>query len=262
MQTLFMSSRSDSWLTIQLSIGYRLRRASMLDAPEWLEVTAESAKKDPYVALIDIAITIPRLLERTDKLTRSRAAPEEWEQLVKDSQAVADRAFAWLANFENEGPLFDRVPVEQLEDFHQAYQDHTWDPVFIFKTFATYTTLINYWMAMLILRSNTFAIVRNVRQLEPRQLMMWDRELSSYAENICRGVPYGCRAQAGYSGRFGALTPLVVAKKYYEAKKATKEVAWCEKVYYGTQVPGLYSPPPMEPSEGVRALRQNSTRYL
>lgn len=240
-----------------------MRKGSMLDSPEWLEVTTKAAKADPYVALIDICIAIPRLLERTDKLTRTMASAEEFEKLIFDSQHVADRAFEWFAKYEEEGALFTRVPVDQVEGFLTIIDDIQYDPVFVFKTFSTFTTLINYWMAMLILRSNTFALVRKFRQLEPKQLMMWDRELSGYADSICRGVPYGCRPAAGYSGRFGTLTPLVVAKKYFEAKKATKEAAWCERVYFGTKIPGLYSPPvTMEPNKGVATLIQNSTRYL
>lgn len=245
-----------------------MRRASLLDAPEWLSVTTKAAKTDPYVALIDICISIPRLLERTDKLTKSGASPEEFETLMNESQLLADRAFAWHTKFESEnGPLFTRHPISSIEGFSSiSPDDETYDPVFIFKTFATFTTLINYWMAMLILRSNTFALVRKFRKLEPKQLMMWDRELAGYADSICRGVPYGSRPAAGYTGRFGTLTPLVVAKKYYDAKKAEKESKWCEKVYYGTRVEGLYAPPPlainMESNSGLANLVQNSTRYI
>jgi hypothetical protein len=115
----------------------------------------------------------------------------------------------------------------------------------------------------LILRSNTFGIVRKVRQLQPKELFQWDREMGGYADNICRAVPYGCRPSAGYSGRFGSLTPLIVAKKYYDAKKATKEAAWCEMVYYGTKVEGLYTPPvSMEPNPGLVNLVQKSSRYI
>jgi hypothetical protein len=234
----------------------------MLDSPEWLTVTIQSAKRDPYVALIDICIGIPRLLERTDKLARTAAAPEEFEKLIMDSQAIADRAFEWLAKNENTKILgFSKVPLDELEQ--RTIEDKLFDPVYQFHTFAAFTTLINYWMAMLILRSNTFGLVRKFRQLEPKQLMMWDREMSSYADHICRAVPYGCRPMAGYSGRFGTLTPLVVAKKYYETKGAKKEADWCEEVYYGTKVPGLYAPPvPMEPNKGLQNLVQNSTRYI
>ncbi|KAF2751442.1 hypothetical protein M011DRAFT_395178 [Sporormia fimetaria CBS 119925] len=244
-----------------LSIGYRMRKASILDTPEWLAVTAKSAKNDPYVSLIDIAISIPRLLERTDKLARAQAPPEDFEKLIYDSQIVADRAFEWLAKFETDGPLFWRVPIDDMEGFLKQFNDRTFDPVFQFKTFATFTTLINYWMAMLILRSNTFGLLRKFRKLEPKQLFLWDRELSGYADSICRTVPYGCRPSSGYCGRFGTLTPLVVAKKYYEAKKAEREIAWCDMVYFGKNVPGLYSPPP-ETNKGIVRHVQNSTRYI
>jgi hypothetical protein len=245
----------------------------MLDTPEWLQVTAKSAKTDPYVALIDIAIGIPRLLERTDRLTTTAAPPEEFDKLIYDSQHVADRAFDWFSKFQSNGPpLYTEVPITEVEGFKRYINNTLFDPVFIFRNFATFTTLINYWMAMLILRSNTFGLVRKFRQLEPKQLLMWDRELSVYADSICRSVSYGCRPSAGYGARFGTLTPLVVAKKYFEAKKAAREAAWCEKVYYGTQIQGVYTPPPTPPApveppvtldqnRGVGyALRQASTR--
>lgn len=240
-----------------------MRKASFLDSPEWLEVTTRAARVDPYVSLIDICISIPRLLERTDKLGRTGATPEEFEKVIFDSQLLADRAFEWLADFEKDGPQYTKTSPESIDGFIPIVDDITYDPVFRFKTFAAFTTLINYWMAMLILRSNAFGLVRKFRKLEPKQLFMWDRELSGYADSICRGVPYGCRRAAGYSGRFGTLTPLIVAKKYFEAKKATKEAAWCEKVYYGTKVPGLYSPPvPMDHNKGLANLVQNSSRYI
>jgi hypothetical protein len=235
----------------------------MLDTPEWLEVTKRAAKLDPYVALIDICIAIPRLLERTDQLTRTNAPPEEFEKLITDSQKVADNAFDWFAQFESSGPLYTKIPVEQSEGWVKRFNDFTFDPVYKFKTFATFTTLINYWMAMLILRSNAFGVLRKMHKLEPKQLLMWDREMGGYADNICRAVPYGCRPSAGYSGRFGSLTPLIVAKKYYDAKKATKEAEWCEQVYCGTRVEELYTPPvSMEPNPGLVNLVQNSSRYV
>lgn len=246
-----------------MTIGYRLRRASMLDTLEWLEVTSKGAKVDPYVALIDICIHIPRLLERTDKLTRTQAPAEKFETLILDSQALADRGFEWLAKYEEKGKSYSEIPPAQLHGFPQIVDDVVYDPVFLYHSFAAYTTLINYWMAMLILRSNTFMLVRKYRQLEPKQLMLWDRELSGYADCICRGVAYGCRPAAGYSGRFGTLTPLIVAKKYFEAKGAIKEAAWCEKVFHGTRVPGLYAPPiDMEVKPGVANYLQNSSRYI
>lgn len=77
----------------------------MLDSPEWLAVTAKAAKVDPYVALNDICIHIPRLLERTDKIARPGCPQEEIDTLIEDSQRVANRAFEWLSTFERNGPL-------------------------------------------------------------------------------------------------------------------------------------------------------------
>jgi hypothetical protein len=239
----------------------------MLDSPEWLAVTTHAARSDAYVALIDICIHIPRLLERTDRLTHTNASPADFDQLIADSQAIANRGFAWHDAFmKKDPPPFTLMPADAMEGLLIKMDDMTFDHVYMFRTFASYTTLINYWMAILILRLNTFQLVRHPSQrlLEPKQLMLWDRELAGHADSICRAVPYGSRVQAGYSGRFGSLTPLVVAKKYFEATKRIKEAEWCERVYYGTKVPGLYATPniPMDVNPGMQNLMQRSQRYI
>ena len=237
----------------QIAIGYRIRRSCTLDSPEWLEVTKAAAKSDPYVALIDICIHIPRILERMDTLTKIGASPEKFEELIEDAEDLAQRAFRWHADFVQNGPRYTEVEPDVVEGCPAVFlEEMVFDKVFMFHTFAAFTTLINYWMAMLVLRSNMFKLVRKFRNLEMKQLYLWDLEMSGYADKICRSVPYGSRPAAGYSGRFGTLTPLIAAKAYFEAKKATKEVAWCELAYYGTKVPGLYSPP--VPMEGDQAM--------
>ncbi|KAF2187228.1 hypothetical protein K469DRAFT_569544 [Zopfia rhizophila CBS 207.26] len=246
-----------------LTIGFHVRKASILDTPEWLAVTSDDAKTEPWVSLMDICICIPRLLERTDKLTRAGASPDEFEKVILDSQIVADRAFAWLANYERNGSLYRKVSVDSIDGFLGICDDLTFDRVFAFNTFATSNTYLLYWMSMLIMRSHSFLLMRGFHQLEPKELFLWDRELSAYADCICRGVPFSCRPAAGYTGRFSTLTPLVVARKYFEAKGATREATWCEKAYYGTRVPNLYTPPtPIQPLKGIVELVQNSERYI
>lgn len=240
-----------------------MRKASILDSPEWLEVTAKEAKTDPYVAMVDVTIHVPRILERTDKLVRAGGSPEDFEEIIVASQLLAARGKEWLAGYENHGPRYRRVGTGSYNDSLGLADDPTFDKVFYFNSFATSNTYLGYWMSMLILQSNTFGLVRKFHKLEPMQLYMWDRELSGYADSICRGVPFSCQLEAGYTGRFGTLTPLVVARKYFEAKKAVKEIAWCEKAYYGTKVDGLYTPPiPMKPGQKWAEFVQNSERYI
>ncbi|KAF2652700.1 hypothetical protein K491DRAFT_33272 [Lophiostoma macrostomum CBS 122681] len=246
-----------------IAIGYRIRRASILDSPEWLEVTRSAATTDPYVSLIDICIHVPRILERIDNLTNTRAPTEEFEKLIVDCELLAERAFHWHTEFFSDRPRYREVSPTFIEGCPAPIISDMYDPVFMFNTFADFTTLINYWMAMLVLRTNTFRLVRKFRKVEPKDLFLWDREMSDYADKICRSVPYGSRPAAGYSGRFGTLSPLVSAKLYFEAKNATKEAAWCEEVYYGTKVPGLYSPPvTMESDKALVNLLSRSSRYI
>ncbi|KAF2638508.1 hypothetical protein P280DRAFT_71981 [Massarina eburnea CBS 473.64] len=246
-----------------LSIGYHVRKASMLDSPDWMALTERPAKKDPYVALVDICIGIPRLLERTDKLIADDKFPDALEKLLDDSLQLAGCATEWFVNFEKDGPRYSRIPINEVDGFLDTYNDRTFDPVFFFHTFGAGICYMIYSMSMLILQSNTFRLLRQYRQLEAKDMYIWDQKLGGYADMICRSVPYNCRPIAGYTAKFGALTPLVVARKYFEAKKAEEKLRWCERVYQGTRVPGLYSTPiPMEPLKSVQNLVQKSGRYL
>lgn len=251
---------------IQLSIGYHMRKASMLDSPEWLAVTARAAKVDPYVALNDICICIPRLLERTDKIGTPDCPPTELDAVIEDSQKLANRAFEWLSNFEKYGPRYDKVDIASMEAFlEDICPDRVFDPVFNFHYFGAGICYMIYWMSMLIMQSNTFKLLRTHRSLEPKQLMMWGRQLGGYADSICRSVPFHCRPQTGYTAKFGSLTPLVVARKFWENAPGMQDKAeWCAKVYTVARVPGLYQeePVPLEPFKAVQSTVQGNKRYI
>lgn len=241
-----------------------MRKASMLDSAEWLAVTAKAAKVDPYVALMDICICIPRLLERTDTLSRTGSSAAEISKLIDDSQRLADRGFEWLSNFEKHGPRYQKVDIASMDGFLDICADRVFDPVFDFNYFGAGICYMIFWMSMLIMQGNTFKLLRQHRHpLELKQLMMWDRQLSGYADSICRSIPYNCRPMTGYTAKFGCLTPLVVARKYYEAKGAKAEAGWCETVYLGARVPGLYQAPvPLEPLTAVKNTVKGSDRFI
>lgn len=237
----------------------------MLDSPEWLAVTTRAAKVDPYVALQDICINIPRLLERTDRLAQAGSSQAEADSVIEDSQQLASRAFEWLSNFEKHGPRYDQIDIDAYDTFFDICADRVFDPVFDFHYFGSGICYMIYWMSMLIMQSNTFKLLRQYRKLDMKQLMMWDRQLGGYADNICRSIPYNCRPMTGYTAKFGCLTPLVVARKYYEVKGPSKEkeAKWCENVYLGARVPGLYQAPvPLEPFQAVKDTVQGNDRFI
>lgn len=238
----------------------------MLDSPEWLSVTTRAAKVDPYVALNDICICIPRLLERTDKIDTPECPPTELDSIIDDSQALANRAFEWLSTFEKYGPRYDKVAITTMDTFlDEICSDPVFDPVFNFHYFGAGICYMIYWMSMLIMQSNTFKLLRAHRSLEPKQLMMWARQLGGYADSICRSIPFHCRPMSGYTAKFGSLTPLVVARKFYEtAPGMTGKAEWCAKVYTVARVPGLYqqTPVPLEPFRAVQSTVQGSTQFI
>ncbi|KAG9201400.1 hypothetical protein G6514_005772 [Epicoccum nigrum] len=249
-----------------LSIGYHMRRASSLDTPEWLAVTARAAKTDPYVALNDICICIPRLLERTDKLANPDCPPSEIDAVISDSQALANRAFEWLSDFEKYGPRYDKVPIASMEGFlDHVCAEMVFDPVFDFKYFGAGICYMIYWMSMLILQGNTFRLLRAHRALEPKQLFTWGRQLAGFADHICMSIPFHSRPQTGYTAKFGSLTPLVVARKFYEnAPGMAAKAKWCADVYTVARVPGLYQEAPveLEPFKQVESTVKGNKRFI
>jgi hypothetical protein len=235
----------------------------MLDSPDWMAVTAKAARFDPYIALQDICIGIPRLLERTDNLAKDGAPQDQLDALLHDSEQLANCAFHWLSNFEKNGPRYDMVPIERFEGFFDLCADRVFDSVFDFHYFGAGICYLIYWMSMLIMQGNTFKLLRQHKQLELKQLMMWDRQLGGYADSICRCIPYNCRPVTGYAAKFGSLTPLVLARKYFEMKGPAKaaEAKWCETVYLAARVPGLYSMSvPLDPMKAVRTTVENNDR--
>jgi hypothetical protein len=232
----------------------------MLDSPEWLTVTVRAAKVDPYVALQDICIAIPRLLERTDRLGRPDCTQAEIDALIDDSDHVAARAFEWLSTFERHGPRYNKVDIAEMRGFLDICDDRVFDPVFDFHYFGAGICYLIYSMSMLILQGNTFRLLRQYQQLELKQLMMWDRQLEGYADTICRSVPYNCRSATGYVATFGSLTPLMVARKYYDAKGAKREAGWCGKVYMGARVPELYQS--QYPLEDLKNTVKDNPRFI
>ncbi|KAI8942067.1 hypothetical protein NX059_000166 [Plenodomus lindquistii] len=246
-----------------LTIGYHMRKASMLDSPEWMAVTVKAARVDPYVALNDICIGIPRLLERADKLASKEDTQAEIDSLLEDSQNVANRAFEWLSLFERHGPRYDRANVDSMDGFLDICSDRLFDPVYDFHYFGAGICYLIYWMSMLILQGNTFKLLRQHRKLDMKQLMMWDRQLVGYADGICRSIPYNCRPTTGYTAKFGCLTPLVVARKFFEAKGAQREAGWCATVYLAARVPSLYQTPlPLEPLKEVKETVKDSDKFI
>ncbi|KAF2995588.1 hypothetical protein E8E13_004671 [Curvularia kusanoi] len=249
-----------------LSIGYHMRKASLLDSPEWLSVTARAAKTDPYVALNDLCICIPRLLERTDRLGTPDSPLSDVDAVISDSEKLANRAFEWLSDFEKFGPRYDKVPISTMEAFLENINpDLIFDPVFNFHYFGAGICYMIYWMSMLILQGNTFRLLRTHRSLEPKQLMTWMRQLSSFADNICCSIPFHSRPQTGYTAKFGSLTPLVVARKFYENAPGMQAKAdWCAKVYVVARVPGLYQETPvaLEPFKEVQSTVKGNKRFI
>ncbi|KAJ4333544.1 hypothetical protein N0V95_009399 [Ascochyta clinopodiicola] len=250
-----------------LSIGYHMRKASLLDSPEWLAVTARAAKVDPYVALNDICICIPRLLQRTDALSNPDSPATALDAVLSDAQALAARAFDWLTSFEKFGPRYDKVDISSMEAFLDTVNpDATvFNPVFNFHYFGAGICYMIYWMSMLILQSNTFKLLRTHTALEPKELYTWSQQLGGFADAICRSIPFHCRPQTGYTAKFGSLTPLVVARKFYEnAPGMQRKAKWCADVYTAARVPGLYQEAPveLEPFKAVQSTVQGNTRFI
>ncbi|OCK77176.1 hypothetical protein K432DRAFT_304821 [Lepidopterella palustris CBS 459.81] len=223
-------------------IGLVGRKAIFLDEADWLQVTSEISKTDPWVALMDIAIEVPRLLESSDKLSAPTVPSKQVEAVLLKFLTLEQRMLTWLSAFHRNGLRYKIVDLDSIDMFTDMCNDKTYKTAFSFPSYATANTYILCWTTMLVLKCNRSNINQKLHPMTTAQRSDLEQELYMYATLICQSIPFSCQPSAGSTGRFGTMLPLRFAREYFLSRGHSAEAAWCMKTYYGTRIRGLYQP--------------------
>jgi len=124
---------------------------------------------------MDLAIKIPRILERHDKLKKSSTALSDYITLLEDAKALIAESTEWIKKFEKDGRRYRRVNLNEIEgydasEFHSPFRNHTTEgkakehetKVNRFENHGAANCYLVYWMAMIILQTTISQLTQYV----------------------------------------------------------------------------------------------------
>ena len=236
-------------------MGFVKRKAVFFAEPKWLKITEDLARRDSYVALYDIGLKIPGVLERTDTLSKAESIPADFVCLCRDICQLRTDLRDWLEKFyiSKSKELYRIVDVRDMREFAHLCLDRTFQTVFYFGSVQMCSQQQLYWISCLVLDFTLLAICRRSLVSEPYpRLRLQDftdrteedieRELYVAATSYCRSVPYCCEPETASIGRIGTFL-LRISQSYFEQCGHCRELEWTVAVRQ------MLNQSPTEPTE-------------
>ena len=225
-----------------MCLGFTTRKAVFFAEPKWLKLTSDQAKRDPYVALYDITLQIPGVMERADALPISKANPTAIASVVQYISRLRFNLDVWLHSFytQQQKQIYKIVDVSNMKEFSQLCMDRTFQTVFDFESIQICTQQQLRWISCLVLDFTLLAISRRflgaecssglrLQDLTVRTQEDVERDLFVSATSYCRSVPYCCEPQTASVGRLGTFL-LRITQSYFEQSGRCREMEWCNSV--------------------------------
>ena len=234
---LFQNIRHQS-----MCMGFVKRRAVFFAAPEWLKITEELAKHDQYVALYDITLQIPGVLERIDILPSSNRHISEMFSICQELCQLRDQLRSWFGCFYSKRSVepCQVVLVRDMEEFASLCLDRTFQTVFSFDSVQSCSQQQLYWVCSLILDFQLLAIHQRLQSsalhhetalemLTSRSEQDIERDMFIAATSYCRSLPFCCEPEVASVGRVGTFL-LRIVQNYFEQRGHCRESEWCNAV--------------------------------
>ena len=238
-----------------LCMGLVKRKSVFFAERKWLEVTKEAAKEDPYVALYDLALQVPGLIERFDALDAPDSIPADFSAVCRDICSLREEMGRWLTgrHVASGADLYQIVDVRDMQEFAQLCLDRTFETVYYFPSVQTCSQLQTYWIGCLVLDFTLLDLRRRLQVSRPfPRLWLRDfterteedvqRDLFVVATSYCRSVPFCCEPEAASIGRLGTFW-LRIVQSYFQQCGHCRELEWCSAVRRMLEMSGTPPPP-------------------
>lgn len=222
--------------------GLVKRKAVFFAESRWLKVTREVAEQDQHVALYDITVQIPGVLEQLDDLLNPRTLSEDFAIVCAEISRLRSELDRWMKRFFDDRSVepYQVVDVRAMKQFSNLCLDRTFQTVFWFDSIQLCSQQQLYWSCCLLLDFSFLAIHRlfspcvSCHQIQsidlgPRSEEDIERDMFVMATSYCRSVPYCCRMEAASVGRVGTFL-LRIIKSYFEQSGHCRESEWCTAV--------------------------------
>lgn len=200
---------------------------------------------DDTTRLIDIAVTIPGLLERTDQLLQSINDESSKSSLLVNIATALESLHGWLNQWyaRMDKPAHQILDVSDFTTFTRNCDDKTFPLAYQFPTFMIAYMHSLYWLYLRVVQK----ALMDILQAHPTSITMYttdqlSNDVLQNILNLCQTIPYFCEHHASSIGRFATFVPLRVAMQYFEARQMRAQIGWCNKVCSTIYCDGI-SPP-------------------
>jgi len=229
------------------------REEPLIARSEWRGVMFRSPCQDSSIAFYDVALQIPRLLERHDRLVHdSLTTVEDIDALLKSCGTVEMELRDWFADWRAQSvlqgfPLYELRPIHDFSVFTSVCADRHFDAAFMFPDFAIAYLASLYWNCLHFVRS-TISSLHRLRHCRDSHwyphvsTAVTEEELREYAFNLCRCFPFFCEPIASHAGHVGIFLPLRTASLHFTSRSMWREARWVGAVRNSVFTKGL-SPP-------------------
>jgi hypothetical protein len=216
--------------------GLVKRKAVVLAQPQWLRFAREEAKTDPFVALYNLALQIPGILERADSLPQTTEFLLDFRSLCKDAAIIRAELHAWHDRFyAQHRPHARNIAYGScLETFNDLCEDRTFQTFYLFDSVESCSQHLVYYASCLLLDHtllDVYSAHRHRTYLPPLGKFFAStkeniqRELYVSATSFCRSVPYCCDADVASLGRVASFL-LRPVQRYFDEYGYTRELEW------------------------------------
>lgn len=255
--------------------SFLLRKGDSYDTPAWRAAAFRAPMHDSSVALFDITIRVPRLLQRSDELDLTFPdSLQNVRDLLHDCERLEAEMRNWQTTFHNSARTrgsepYETVPIENFCTFSRLVTDRTLPTCHRFPNFMSGYLHSQFWVAMHYLRSTTKELREQRQNLDPSfqtdyttttsttagGVAVADEELNGYVFDLCRSIPHFVEPTSGTQGHIGIFLPLAVIMMHFKSRRNWKWCAWGLNVQNNVFSMGLRQPQVNQESLPVAVLR-------
>ena len=225
-----------------MCMGFVKRQGVFFAEPKWLKLTAEHAKHNQFVALYDITLQIPGVLERVDNLKVSEDFQQDHGSVCAEMCRLRNELEDWLHKFYTDRSIqcYKIVDVRDMKEFARLCLDRTFQTVFSFQSTQSCSQQQLFWTSCLILDFTLLSMHRRMfdssrdprirlKALTSRSEADIERDMFVAATSYCRSLPFCCEPETASVGRIGTFL-LRLVQNYFEQSGHCRELEWCTAV--------------------------------
>lgn len=179
---------------------------------------------------MDVAIHLPPLLGRTDRVVHGYASRGEAQALVTDLERGVQSLYDWLADFHGrmKGRPYELRPIAEFKLFYNKVKRNKLFPyAYSFPSFMKSYVHALCWIFLCAM----YDPLLRVLYANPEVNCIWSLEAIAckqfeHMEDLCKTLPYFCSPSAGSLGIIKSTVPIRMVMRYFSFHKMVPHIHW------------------------------------